>query len=393
MLKALADRGLAENTIVVYNSDHGGVLPRSKRFLFNSGTHCPLIIRIPEQFKHLWPAEKTGTAVDRLVSFVDMPKTWLKITGSEIPEVMQGKVFLGPEAEPEREYHVSFRERMDERCDNIRAIRNKRFLYIRNYMPFVPRGQHLTYLWKMEATRAWAAWHRAGHTNAVTGRWFGPKAVEELYDTSKDPDNVVNLIDRPEYQIVAATLRRELREWQIQVHDSGLLPEAERVKRAADYQTTVYEMVRNGGQYDLHAYMDASDLALKRDPDNLNALLARLDHGDAGVRYWGMVGCALIGDAARPAQARIRQALKDESHVVRAMVAYTLYEQGATKAAEATFKELLQQDSYASLLVLNMIDWLGADPEAYKAAMTACKFEDRGYVYRMKQYFDRQGGD
>jgi arylsulfatase A-like enzyme len=50
-LKALEEAGLAENTIVIYCSDHGGVLPRSKRFLFDSGLHSPLIIRIPEKFK------------------------------------------------------------------------------------------------------------------------------------------------------------------------------------------------------------------------------------------------------------------------------------------------------------------------------------------------------
>jgi len=385
MLKALKESGMAENTIVIYNSDHGGVLPRSKRFLFNSGTHCPLVIRIPEKFKHLWPAEEPGTKIKRLVSFVDMPKTWLKITGSEVPDVMQGRVFLGPDAEPEREYHVSFRERMDERCDNIRAIRNKRFLYIRNYMPFAPWGQHLDYLWKMEATRAWEAWHKAGKTDAVTGRWFGTKPMEELYDTRKDPDNVVNLIDRPEYKEVVEELRRELRTWQVKIHDSGLLPEAERMKRAANYQTTVYEMVRNPEQYDLAAYLDASDLALQQDSGNLEALLKLLDHEDSCIRYWGIVGCTLIADEAGAAQPRIRQALSDDSHVVRAMAAYTLYRQGDTDAAKACFKDLLKNDSYASLLVLNMIDWLGDGPGELREEITACK--PSHYVNTMKEHF------
>jgi arylsulfatase A-like enzyme len=388
MLKALKLNGMAENTIVIYNSDHGGVLPRSKRFLFNSGTHCPLIIRVPKRLEDLWPAEQPGTQVDRLVSFVDMPKTWLKITGAEIPAVMQGQVFLGPEADPEREYHVSFRERMDERCDNVRAIRNKQFLYVRNYMPFVPRGQHLTYLWKMEATRAWEAWHKAGQTDAVTGRWFGTKPMEELYDTSKDPDNVVNLIDQPEYKEVADELRRELRNWQLKVHDSGLLPEAERVKRAADHQTTVHEMVRNRAQYDLVAYLDASDLALQQDSGNLAALLELLEHKDSCIRYWGMVGCYLIAADSKSAQHRIRQALSDESHVVRAMAAYTLYRQDDTQAATACFKDLLKNNSYASLLVLNMIDWVGAGPDAYRDEIIACTAKHcSAYVHRMKQYF------
>jgi N-sulfoglucosamine sulfohydrolase len=386
-LKALEESGMAENTIVIHNSDHGGVLPRSKRFLFDSGTHCPLIIRIPEKYKYLWPAAKPGAKIDRLVSFIDMPKTWLKITGAQVPGVMQGQIFLGPDADPERTYHVSFRERMDERCDNIRAIRNKRFLYIRNYMPFAPWGQHLNYLWRMAATRAWEAWYKAGKTDAVTGRWFGTKPMEELYDTTEDPDNVVNLIDNPEYKEVVEELRGELRKWQVKIHDSGLLPEAERVKRAEDYNTTIYEMVRNKDQYDLEAYLDASDVALQQDAGKLPELLKMLDHKDSGVRYWGTVGCYLIADKAKSAQTQIKQALTDDSHVVRAMAAYTLYKQGDTETAKATFKELLTNDSYASLMVLNMIDWIGNGPDEYKEEIVACKFSHGDYVGRMQEYF------
>ncbi|NQZ59734.1 MAG: sulfatase, partial [Lentisphaeraceae bacterium] len=173
--KALADlekSGMAENTIVIYNSDHGGVLPRSKRFLLNSGTHCPLIIRIPEKYKHLWPADKTGSKVDHLVSFVDMTKTWLKLAGAPTPAYLQGRTFLGPDKEKERSTHMSFRTRMDERCDNVRAIRNKQSLYVRNYMPYVPRGQKLNYLWRLAATKAWVKHHNEGKTDAVTARFF-----------------------------------------------------------------------------------------------------------------------------------------------------------------------------------------------------------------------------
>ena len=74
------------------------MIARSKRFLFNSGTHCPLIIRIPEKFKHLRPAEP-GSKIDDLVSFIDMTKTWLNICGAETPDYLQGKVFLGPDNE------------------------------------------------------------------------------------------------------------------------------------------------------------------------------------------------------------------------------------------------------------------------------------------------------
>ena len=89
-LRLLEEDGLADDTIVIYCSDHGGVLPRSKRFLYESGIHTPLIIRIPEKFKHLWPADKPGERIKELVSFVDMPKTWLSITGFRNPKIHAG---------------------------------------------------------------------------------------------------------------------------------------------------------------------------------------------------------------------------------------------------------------------------------------------------------------
>ena len=389
--KALADAGLADNTIVIYNSDHGGVMPRSKRFLFNSGIHCPLVIRIPEKLKQLWPAEKPGAKLDRIVSFVDMPKTWLSVAGAEVPAVMQGNIFLGPNAEPERKYHFATRERMDERCDNVRAVRNKRYVYMRNYMPYAPWGQHLNYLWNMEATKAWEAHHKAGKTDAVTGRFFGTKPPEELYDMQKDPDNVVNLIDKPEHAALVAEFRTALREWQLRIRDSALLPESERVKRAEENKTTIYEMVRNKELYGLEAYLDASDLALKNDTANLPKLLKLLEHKDAGVRYWGTVGIFLIAKDARSEQERIKKLLTDDCHHVRAMAAYTLYKQGDTATAKATFNDLLKNNTYAALKVVNIIDWIGEGIDDYREAITACTTSHGGYVGRMKQYFGLKG--
>jgi len=89
--------------------------------------------------------------VDRLVSFVDMPKTWLSLAGAKIPDTFQGTVFLGRGIEPEPEYHLSFRERADDRCDSVRMIRDKQFAYYRNYMPYAPAGQYLSYLWRAAA--------------------------------------------------------------------------------------------------------------------------------------------------------------------------------------------------------------------------------------------------
>lgn len=384
-LQQLEEMGLAENTIVIHNSDHGGVIARSKRFLFNSGTHCPLIVRIPEKFKHLRPA-KPGTKIEDLVSFIDMTKTWLDICGAEKPDYLQGKVFLGPNKES-RDYHVSFRTRMDERCDNVRAIRDKRFLYIRNYMPYAPWGQHLNYLWNMRATQAWEAHHKAGKTDAVTGRFFRTKPMEELYDTAADPDNVNNLIDDPKYVAEAKRLSEELDQWQRQHFDAGLLPESEIVRRSELSTKTIFEMVRDPALYDLPAIQTAASRALEQDPKNLDQFYADLNAKDAGVRYWATVGCFHLQESAALDMDLIRKALSDESHHVRVMAAWILYRGGDKSAAMDCWNDLLRQSSYASLKVCNVIDWIGDGIEPYEESLKRCEFEHGGYVDRMKQYF------
>lgn len=394
-LDRLDAEGLTENTIVIFTTDHGGVMPASKRFLTDSGTHSPFIIRIPEKFKHLWPAEEPGMTVDRLVSFVDMPKTWLSIAGAEVPETMQGRIFLGSEQEPEREFHFAFRGRMDERFDQVRAVRGKRFLYIKNYMPYVPPGQRLEYLWRMTATQAWEQHHRANKTDDITGRFFLPRQrVEELYDTVRDPDNIINLADRPEHQADLETMRAALRGWQLEIHDAGMLSEEAMLRRAARNDITIYEMVRDPDLYDLPAYLDAADVALARDPRNVELLVEFLESDDAGIRYWGTAGLLMLDRLSREGARALKSRLQDEAHDVRAMAAWGLIKAGEEKdAARSCLIELLKNHSYATLLALNVIDLTNDDLSIYLPAVRAAKDGEGGYANRMKVYLLGRAGE
>ena len=395
VLQDLEKAGLAEDTIVVFNSDHGGVLPRSKRFLFDSGIHVPLIVRIPEKFKHLWPSDKVGTTVDRLVSFLDLPKTWLSLAGSEIPSVMQGSVFLGPKAEAEPTHVFSFRERMDERFDNQRAVRDKHFVYMKNYMPYVAWGQHLDYLWKMVATQVWEQAYKAHRTDEITGRFFTLKPVDELYDMEADPDNVVNLADKPEHQQTLATLKAKLREWQLTIHDSALLPEAERERRAREHNTTIYEMVRDPKLYDLPAYLDAADLALARDAHHSARLQQFLDSNDSALRYWGTVGLLMLGKPDAASQSALEKRLEDPCGEVRAMAAWALLKNGDHPGARQALIGLITNHAPSTLTALNVVDWSKTDFAPFVQAVKALPTKGSpmtGYEQRMVEYLLQSHG-
>lgn len=358
-IAALKKDGLYEDTIIIYNSDHGGVMARSKRFLYSSGVHCPLIVRIPEKFKHLYPADKPGSTIDRLVSFVDMPKTWLSLAGAEIPSTFQGRVFLGKGIEAEPKHHLGFRERADERLDHVRLMRGKRFAYHKNYMPYAPAGQHLAYLWKAPATPAWEKHHREGKTDEVTGRFFRPRVSEEFYDNESDFDNVKNLINDPKHQARIADLKAALRKKQLELFDSGLLPEGMRTRRAKENGMTIYEMVRNKKLYPLETYLDAADKALARDAKNLEDFVKAMSHQDEGIRWWAIVGLHLLEKDAAPAKAVLKDALKDDCHEVRMMAAWSLVKMGDSDAALACLKDLLFKATNNEMMLHNVLDWMG----------------------------------
>ena len=68
------------------------------------------------------------------------------------------------------------------------------------------------------------------------------------------------------------------------------------------------------------------------------------------------------------------------------MAAWILYRAGDKQAAQACWNELLENSSYASLMIFNIIDWIGDGTEPYARAMKACKFSHDGYVGRMQEY-------
>ena len=362
-IDALKADGLYEETIIIYNSDHGGVMARSKRFLYSSGVHCPLIVRIPEKYKHLYPAEKPGMTVDRLVSFVDMPKTWLSLAGAQIPNTFQGTIFLGKDQQAEPRLHLGFRERADGRVDHVRMIRGKRFAYHKNYYPFAPAGQHLAYLWKAKATAAWETYHREGKSDAITGRFFKPRVAEEFYDNKADFDNTHNLIDVPEHQEQIANLRLEMRLRQLELRDSGLLPEVMRERRAAANQITIYEMVRNDELYPLAKYLDAADRSLLRDPGQLETLTKQLSDPDEGMRWWAIVGLHLLDQHVAPAKDALVNALSDLAPEVRMMAAWVLVRIDQEKVQAITMLEtmLAAADTPENNMRLlhNVLDWMG----------------------------------
>ena len=231
VLDQLEQDGLAENTIVWFWGDHGRGLPRGKRWIYDSGIRVPLIIRIPEKWRRLAArdnpdAVKPGTVNEDLIAFIDFAPTMLSLAGVDIPRHMQGRALLGGQKARPREYVFAARDRMDEAYDLIRAVRDKQYKYIRNYMWHLPRGQDISYMNEMPTMQEMRRLFAAGKLTGAQLQYFEPvKPVEELYDTAADPHEVKNLAGDPKYKDVLTRLRKVHNEWCRDTMDVGLIPE------------------------------------------------------------------------------------------------------------------------------------------------------------------------
>ena len=224
ILDKLEADGLAEDTIVFFWSDHGG-LPRQKRWTYDAGLHVPLIVRYPGKIE-------PETTSDELVNFIDLAPTVLSLAGLPVPSIMQGQVFLGENKAPQRKYTFGGRNRMDEAVDFTRTARDSRYRYIRNFMPDVPYSQVNAYENQMPLMQEWRRLNQEGKLTEVQALYFQPnKPTEELYDLENDPYEINNLADLPEYKEKVAAMSQAVNDWMQETNDLGVLPEDELIQK------------------------------------------------------------------------------------------------------------------------------------------------------------------
>ncbi len=397
LLNNLKRDSLLENTIVFYFSDHGGVIGRSKRFVFESGLHVPFIVRFPKKYYHFAPAEP-GSRISRIISFIDLAPTVLNLAGIEIPENFQGKPFLGPNSEQEREYAFSFRGRMDERYDFARTVRSKKFRYIRNYMPHRIWGQHINYLWKAKSMQSWEEACKSKNCNEKQARFWGTKPAEELYEISSDPHNVNNLVNDSQYKTILEKMRQANDNWLTEIKDKNFIPEGEYLKLTKD--TNGYEYF-SSENYNFDTIKKTAEIATSGDAGKLNDLIEALQNSDPLVRYWGAVGCCVLKDKAAPAKELLLAAVQDSSLDLRIVAAEALYNIGEKASAKKALKEILQINTFTKwgpmemirCHAFNVVDLMDKEDKIFfeNEIKTIAGREEKGYDKRMAEYLITQG--
>lgn len=314
-ISKLKEDGLLEDTFVFYFGDHGGVLPRGKGYIYESGLHVPLVVRVPDKWQHLID-RKNGSRAPGFVSFIDFGPTVLNLAEVKVPEQMDGIPFLGKgitavEVDARDECY-GYADRFDEKYEFIRSLRKGKYQYIRYFQPFLPDGLQNNYRYRMLAFTEWRDLYKDGKLTGSQLQFFQSKPVEQLFDAEADPHEINNLASDPRYANVLKDLRTRLATQMRALPDLSFYPESKLVSVMGDpvgfgqkHKAEIAQMV------DIH------DLALLPFSAAEARLIAALESDNVWLRYSAAMTCSEIGAEATSLAEKVIPLIHDNSLVVR----------------------------------------------------------------------------
>ena len=306
-----------EDTIIFYYGDHGGVLPRSKGYLYETGLNVPMVVYIPEKWKHLTSFD-IGSSTDTFVEFVDLAPTVLHLAGIALPEQIDGKPFLGKDInlnKPNSEQAAfGYADRFDEKYDLVRSVRKGKFKYIRNYQPFNIDALYNFYRYKMLAYKEWEDLFKAAKLNKVQEQFFVARDPEALFDIEKDPYEIHNLATDSTYKKTIAELRAVLQNKVKAMPDLSFYPEPYFLENGLSNPVEFGQLNKN----ELSQLVDIADLSLLTFTQARDEIRKALLSGKTWSRYWGLIVCSTFGKQAAPFFDLARDlAAKDREALVR----------------------------------------------------------------------------
>lgn len=316
-LKDLKDKGLDDNTIIFFFSDHGGCVPRGKGYLYESGLKVPLIAYFPEKWKHL--ANGKSGKDNSLVNFTDLGPTVLSLAGVKPTKNMQGKAIFGEYAsKEERKVQFAFAANQLHHFMPVRAVTDGHIKYMRSYISYRQFALRNYYQWGMPSNKAWDKLVLGNHnTNPDWALTFDAHPAEMLFDLDKDPGELHDLSSSPEYAEVLAKMRNELSNHIRSTHDLGFFLPTSRTGHV------LYDVVRKE-KYPMEELYKLVEAAGIGDIASLPLFEKAIASSHRDMRFWGAVGYAELAHKKQISQCpqALADLLKDEDPYVASEAAY-----------------------------------------------------------------------
>ncbi|GAB3658806.1 sulfatase [Echinicola sediminis] len=363
LLAKLEEDGLMDNTFVFYFGDHGGVLPGSKGYLYETGLHVPLVIHIPSKYKDKVPY-KAGERVQEFVSFVDFAPTVLNLAGIAVPKEMDGRPFLDVKSPAPNKLSFGYADRFDEKYDMVRSVRKGKYKYIRNFQPFNFDGLWNDYRYKQMAYQEWLHLYQGGELTEIQEQFFRAKPAEMLFDVEKDPYETENLVQDPLFQKQLKAMRKELNTWLLSMPDLSFYPEYYLMDHAFENPVVFGQKQK----INIAKYLQTADLMLEDFQTVKDQILKALEDEDPWNRYWALIVLSSYGKEALSIAPKVSTVMdNDPVRINRVRAAQFLgigeVENPMPKITEELYKT---ENKDEALLILNILVQLRDGPSRYK---------------------------
>ena len=338
LLARLEKDNLKDSTIIFFYADHGEGMPRGKTNGINYGYRVPFIVWFPEMYKHLSPWGTGGTVSSELVDFTDLAPTLISLAGGEIPEHLEGRPFLGKKrSEPADYLHLSS-DRSDNGIDMVRTVTDGRFVYSRNYMPYIYEARYIRYMEIGEIKQQMRKDLAENKLNALQKSLFEPRPPEFLFDIENDLWETKNLAGDPEFQPVLEKMRELLKAEVLKSRDVQFLPEYE--IGLLSKTTSAYEFRFDTEKYPLEDIYEAASLSGFRGNKIAEQQIKLLSHENPVIRYWGILGLrSQSPEIAESFSENILKAMDDEYPPVAVLASAISYGMFNDKTAQEKLKK------------------------------------------------------
>jgi arylsulfatase A-like enzyme len=358
LLNRLKSDGLKDSTIIVFYADHGEGIPRGKTNGINLGYRVPFVIWFPEMYKNLSPWGTKGVVTDELVDFEDLAPAMINLAGGNVPAHMTGRKFLGENRSKPSDCLIMSADRSDNGIDVVRSVTNGKYMYSRNFMPFMPEVKNIHYMEISDIKKQMRKDLADNKLNKLQKQLFDDRPAEFLFDIENDGWETKNLANDPKYKTVLDTMRGQLKTEIFNSRDIMLLPENEIVEISTT--TTPYEFRLDEKKYPLEEIYKAVSLSGFRGNDIVAKQIKLLASTNNVIRYWAMIGLRSQNlKDIKPYAKVITKAMNDTYPPVAITASAIAYQQFKNEEAKENLKKFcFDKNSYFALITINYLQYM-----------------------------------
>ena len=379
LLKRLDEDHLRDSTIIFFYADHGEGEPRGKTNGINLGYRVPFVIWVPEMYKHLSPWGTSGVVTDELIDFEDLAPTLISLAGGKIPDYLKGRILMDENRSKPADNLVLSADRSDNGIDLVRSVTDGRYVYSRNFMPFMPQVRYIRYMEIGEIKQQMRKDLADNKLNPLQKSLFEGRPAEFLYDIENDVWETKNLADDPAYKSVLEKMRNQLKTEILQSHDVLLVPEYE--IGLISKTTTPYEFRLDDRNYPIAEIYKAASLSGFRGKEVAAKQIQLMNSSNKIVRYWAVLGLRCQNpEDLKPFSGAIIKVMNDMYPPVAVTACAIAWQVFGNKVAEKKLKKFCASENMElSLMAINYLLYVNNKQPFIETIQSVHKMEGRSY--------------